>query len=357
MRNNFLAQSLAKNNSATEEKKPLEPATAAAPSSGPGGPKALRSMAHAIENLTSHAPQELDPHQIADSEIEDRIDTRDGLDSLIDSIRTSGQKLPILVRHRKASSGPIYEVVYGRRRLAASRALGIKVKAIVREMDKTEALMSQALENSARMDRSFIEQALFALRLSQAGLSAEQIIEGLAINPTLLKRLLAVSKALPSELILAIGAAHEAGRRPWLELKDLIKANPQIPEADILAMIDPALPSYERLMALIAQIKTREAQDRAEMLDQVLTEEVLQPVAQPAHPVNHLESIGAKSGSETAVSAGDSAQRMVGSLTFTAGHKRAILTAAQKEDRGFLEFLGDRLEDLYAEWARDKHKT
>lgn len=353
MKNNFLAQSLAKNNSVSDEKKPLDTAA----SSGPGGPKALRSMAHAIENLTSHAPQDLDPAQIADSDIEDRIDTRDGLDSLIESIRSSGQKLPILVRHRKAASGPIYEVVYGRRRLAASRALGIKVKAIVREMDKTEALMSQALENSARLDRSFIEQALFALRLSQAGLSAEQIIEGLAINPTLLKRLLAVSKALPSALILAIGAAHEAGRRPWLELKDLIKANPQIPQADILAMIDESLPSYERLIALIAQIKTREAEDRDTRLDQVLSDAPLPPVPSPAPLVNHLESIGAKSSPQAPTKEGDGAQRLVGSLTFTAGHKRAILTAAQKEDRGFLEYLGERLEDLYAQWAKDKrHK-
>lgn len=337
MRNNFLAQSLAKNNSANEEQKRLENA-------GPGGPKALRSMANAIENLTSHAPQELDPVQIADSEISDRIDRLDGIEDLIESIRTSGQKLPILVRHRRAPSGPIYEIVYGRRRLAACRALGIKVKAIVREMDQTEALMSQALENSARLDRSFIEQALFAWRLSQAGLSAEQISEGLAINTTLLKRLMAVSRALPADLILAIGAAHEAGRRPWLELKDLIKANPQIPERDIMAMIDPALPSYERLTGLISQLKTRESADREAVGTQG---HELPEAAETVPPVNETKTAQLKS---------EPAQRQVGSLTFSSGHKRAILTAVQKEDRGFLDYLGQRLDELYADWARSKAK-
>lgn len=338
MKNNFLAQSLAKNNAASDEKKQLDQS-----SSGVGGPKSLRSMANAIENLTSHAPQDLDPAQIADSEIEDRIDTLEGLENLVDSIRASGQKLPILVRHRKAQSGPIYEVVYGRRRLAACRILGIKVKAFVREMDQTEALMSQALENSARMDRSFIEQALFALRLSQAGLSGEQIIEGLAINQTLLKRLMVVSRVLSSEIIVAIGPAHAAGRRPWLELKDLIKANPQITQGEILGMIDAALPSYERLTGLISQLNIREQRDRSA----IDAPDVMHATGSSERLHNQLKTTNG----QNEIARG---QRTVGSLSFTSGHKRAILVAEQKADRGFLDYLGDRLDDLYAEWVNKK---
>lgn len=349
MRNNFLAQSLAQHTASQVEPKPP---VAAPENTGPGGPKALRSMANAIENLTSNAPQDLDPNQIADSQIEDRIDTLDGLDSLIESIRTSGQKLPILVRHRKASTGPIYEVVYGRRRLAASRALGIKVKAFIREMDQTEALMSQALENSARLDRSFIEQALFAHRLADAGLTADQIIEGLAINPTLYKRLLGVSKALHSDLIVAIGAAHEAGRRPWLELKDLIKANADLSHAQILAMVDTTLPSYERLTQLIAALKDHEAQSRALALSALLSAppEPELSVKEISTPREELEPVLIPSATTEPQCRGTTIT--VGSITFAAGHKRVILSAGQKQDRAFLDYLGERLEDLYAEWAK-----
>lgn len=349
MRNNFLAQSLAKN--AVSEAKAAPPAAVTPEQTGPGGPKALRSMATAIESLSSNAPQELDPNQIADSQIEDRIDTLEGLDSLIDSIKSSGQKLPILVRHRKASSGPIYEVVYGRRRLAASRALGIKVKAFVREMDQTEALMSQALENSARLDRSFIEQALFAQRLSDAGLSAEQITEGLAINPTLYKRLLGVAKAIPTPLILAIGAAHEAGRRPWLELKDQIKANEDLPLEAILAMVDPALPTSERLTHLLGALKDHQAAQRAKLLQEALAQPVLSPPApQQAERIVHKE-LTESAQTEPVSDQTETGARTLGSIDVSIGHKRVILTAGQKQDRAFFAYLEERLEELYADWA------
>ena len=351
MRNNFLAQSLAKNAASSPE----TPAEAPAPrpeNAGPGGPKALRSMATAIESLTSSAPQDIDPAQIADSQIADRIDTFDGLDSLIESIRTSGQKLPILVRHRKASSGPIYEVVYGRRRLAASRALGIKVKAFVREMDQTEALMSQALENSARLDRSFIEQALFALRLAEAGLTAEQIIEGLAINPTLYKRLMGVARAIPAALIMAIGAAHDAGRRPWLELKDLLKANDDLSTEAVVAMVNPALPTSERLTHLISALKDHEAERRAAALQEVLDvpQAPERPVAPPTTTARPVKETFTTPAEPAPVS--QPQPRSMGSISVTTGHKRVILSAGQKQDRAFLAYLEARLEDIYAEWAK-----
>jgi len=361
MRNNFLAQSLAKNAASTSEAQTPAPLPE---TSGPGGPKALRSMATAIENLTSNAPQDLDPNQISDSLVEDRIDTLEGLDSLIESIKSSGQKLPILVRHRKASSGPIYEVVYGRRRLAASRALGIKVKAFVREMDQTEALMSQALENSARLDRSFIEQALFAHRLHDAGLTADQIIEGLAINTTLYKRLMAVSKAIPAELILAIGAAHDAGRRPWLELKDLIKTNEDLSLDALIAMVDTTLPTSDRLTHLISSLKDHEAKKRAQSLQEVLASPEPQssvlkapPAETGARTVKDVFTHSTEFVHQSKIDApSESAPRKLGSISVQSGHKRVILSAGHKQDRAFFDYLEKRLEDLYAEWAKSSQK-
>ena len=122
-------------------------------------PRSLKSISDVLAQVSAQSAQEVDVNEIADSEIADRFDVSEGLNDLIESIRAAGQQRPALLRYRRGP-GPRYEVVYGRRRIAACRVLGIKVKAYVKEMDHREALVSQALENSARLERSFIEQAI-----------------------------------------------------------------------------------------------------------------------------------------------------------------------------------------------------
>jgi hypothetical protein len=96
-------------------------------------------MSDVLSQVSAQSAQEIDVSEIADSEIADRFDVSEGLADLIESIRASGQQLPALLRYRRGS-GPRYEVVYGRRRIAACRALGIKVKAYIKEMDQRAAL-------------------------------------------------------------------------------------------------------------------------------------------------------------------------------------------------------------------------
>ncbi len=91
-------------------------------------PRALKSMKDVLSQVSSQSAQEIDVSEIADSVVSDRFDVEEGLDELIESIRASGQQLPAMLRYRKGA-GPRYVVVYGRRRIAACRALGIKVKA------------------------------------------------------------------------------------------------------------------------------------------------------------------------------------------------------------------------------------
>ena len=74
----------------------------------------------------------------------------------------NGQRVPILVRPLE---GDRYSLIYGRRRLEACRELGIKVRAIVTEMEGDQALRDQLLENQERRDLSFIERALVAAAL------------------------------------------------------------------------------------------------------------------------------------------------------------------------------------------------
>ena len=197
MKRDLLAKSLAQMGS-----KPAAPATPA-PQQETAAPRSIKSMSDVLSQVSAQSAQEVDVAEIADSEIADRFDVADGLEDLIASIRTSGQQLPALLRYRRGA-GPRYEVVYGRRRIAACRALGIKVKAYIKEMDQREALVSQALENSARLERSFIEQAIFATKLEEQGFSRSDIGEVLAVDKGTLSKLIGVARDVPDTIIYKI---------------------------------------------------------------------------------------------------------------------------------------------------------
>ena len=49
-----------------------------------------------------------------------------------------------------------YQVAYGHRRVRATAILGIKVRAIVRDLTDAELVIAQGQENNARQDLSFI---------------------------------------------------------------------------------------------------------------------------------------------------------------------------------------------------------
>ena len=97
---------------------------------------------------------EIEPDHIETSgRLDDRLQIE--IAGLKASISRSGQRVPILVRPR---DGDRYSLIYGRRRLEACRELGIKVRAIVTEMDGDQALRDQLLENQERRDLSFIDR-------------------------------------------------------------------------------------------------------------------------------------------------------------------------------------------------------
>lgn len=209
-----------------------------------------------LDQLSSGLPRSIDPSLIADSAIKDRFDVSDGLEELIVSIRTSGQRLPVLLRRVK--SGPLpYEVVYGRRRIEACRQLGIEVQAFISDMNDREALISQGLENAARLQRSFIEQAVYANRLLKHDFSRDEIMEILAVDKTTISRMLGVVSTVPAAVIEAIGPAHDSGRRPWQQLRDAIQGRPEINESAIMSLIDPTLASTDRLQGLLKALNRK----------------------------------------------------------------------------------------------------
>ena len=320
MRNNILAQSLQKS---LEGSKAAAEAAPSSPAATADGPRSLRSMADVLSSVSAQAPQEIDPAEIADSEVADRFDVQDGLKDLVESIRASGQQLPVMLRHRRGA-GPRYEVVYGRRRIAACRALGIKVIAHIKEMSLDEALMSQALENSARLERSFIEQAVFATKLDEAGFSAERICQALAIDTSTLSRLRTVVRDIPEQLIRGIGAAQGVGRRPWMELRDLIKGATDKTVQKVVAIIPESGSAAERLEAVISALSSGSVHD--------------EPKAQRSRLLPQRTVVA-------------------GSVSYQLTTGNMVLRAERKNDRAFLQYVKNHLPQLYSDWVREGEKN
>ena len=156
---------------------------------------------------------ELEPEKIEHAPVSDRLWTTedDAFRALVDSVRQHGQQVPILVRPHAKKAG-YFEVAYGHRRLAAATQLGLKVKAVVREMSDQELVIAQGKENTERRDLSFIERALFGSNLEKAGFDRATIIAALSLDPGEVARLLAVARSIPEKIIRAIGPAPKAGR-------------------------------------------------------------------------------------------------------------------------------------------------
>ena len=124
-------------------------------------------------------PRRSIPHPVTD-----RIpDTSADLGDFVEAIRISGQKVPILVRPHPTEPSR-YQVAYGHRRLWAAVQLGRSVRAVVRGLNDAELVVAQGQENSARRDLSFIERALYAAKLEEAGFGRETIMAALNIDKT-----------------------------------------------------------------------------------------------------------------------------------------------------------------------------
>ena len=169
---------------------------------------------------------ELDPDQIIQSEFEDRLPYDEtSLADLVESIKEHGQQIPILVQ--KAEDGH-FRIIYGRRRLAAVRTLGLKVRALVTHMDDEQRIIAQGIENSVRQDLSFIEKAMFAHRLREAGVEDGTIRSALNIDlgapkATTISTMKMVVETLGEDVILAIGRAPGIGRPRWRALADAFR--------------------------------------------------------------------------------------------------------------------------------------
>lgn len=142
---------------------------------------------------------------------------------LVESMRESGQQVPILVRPHPDQEGR-FQVAYGHRRLRAAQVLGLEVKALVRPLTDNELVVAQGKENAERRNLSFIERALFAKTLAARGFDRKLIGDALAVQKSELSRLLQVADGLPDLVVRAIGPAPKAGRDRWMKMVELLSA-------------------------------------------------------------------------------------------------------------------------------------
>jgi len=167
---------------------------------------------------------ELNAALIDASFIADRVaDANDpSLATLVESIRESGQQVPVLVRPHPTAPGR-YQIAFGRRRTRAAQILERPVRAVVRPLTDAELVIAQGQENLERRDLSYIERAFFALRLEEHGFPRETITAAMGVGKGDLSTLISVARSVPEDILSAIGPAPAAGRPRWMLLADRIK--------------------------------------------------------------------------------------------------------------------------------------
>ena len=149
----------------------------------------------------------LDPSLIDPSPLTDqfRDDDDASFDAFKQSIADRRAGCPVLVRLHPKVTGR-YQCAYGHRRIRATRDLGVSLLRQLFAICQTKT--SSSLKGS-RMPRqrnlSFIERAIFAMQIEDAGHDRAVIQHALSIDKAEASKLLAVARAVPRDILHAIG--------------------------------------------------------------------------------------------------------------------------------------------------------
>jgi ParB family chromosome partitioning protein len=223
--------------------------TPALPRRGTG---AIGAVGRSFAQMRANAVIEVPADMIDGAGIEDRLGVDEGLARLTDSIRDHGQQVPVLLRHSANVEGR-YEIVYGRRRVAALRALKQPVRALIRDLTDRDLIVAQGQENTARKELSFVEKALFAGRMAHMGFERKIICDALHVDKTQMSKMLQVAEGVPEALIRAIGPAPGTGRDRWVSLARALPGH----EDAALAAVEAAPDSDARFGAALAATRPK----------------------------------------------------------------------------------------------------
>ncbi|WP_233270576.1 ParB/RepB/Spo0J family partition protein [Chachezhania sediminis] len=293
-----------------------------------GGAAAPRYIEASARSQSERTHQDIQIDQIQPSRIEDRIDVNEGLDELVDNIDKNGQQIPIIVRI--VNQEKPYEIVAGRRRLAALRKLGrTTVKGYITRMSDKEAFIAQGIENSARLETSFIERARTAVKASEAGFLQDDISEFLAISQPLVSAMVRTYKFFDEDCVVAIGPARGIGRRKWDQLMTLCKDGKIGPD-QIQPLIDPTI---------------AESSDRFEDLFTKVAAGVEGKAKAPSSRSKPGARGAVKTTSRSYVNGSYASQRM---------SRQLLIKAGKSADEGLLDYISDRLPQLIEDFRATK---
>ena len=292
---------------------------------------AIGAVSQSIEALKARALLDIDPFLIDAGGLQDRLETDDAEDAaLLASIRDYGQQVPVLVRPHP-DKPERYQIVYGRRRVLAMRDLGKPVKALLRDLDDSALVMAQGQENNARRGLSFIEKANFAAQMRDAGYERAAICDALAIDKTVVSRMLQIVDRVGTDLITTIGAAPAVGRDRWNALASKLEGG----EVDTFTMID---------MIAVKATPDSDSNDRFEIAirtgdDDAPAAKRHTPTDGPSKPRASRRTImGASSGAPIA-------RAMM-------GHDKVVLTLPRES--GFEDWLVDHLSEIHRTWVQSR---
>lgn len=222
--------------------------------------KNLQNLASRFgQSLRGESVVELDPALIDPSFVSDRLEITDAeISDLAEQIRERGQIVPILVR-LNPNDDSRYQIAYGHRRWRATKALGIKVKAVVKDLTDEELIVAQGQENNARSDLTFIEKARFATTLEDRGFGRPVISEAVAIHQTDLSTMIHLYRRLPPSVVEAVGKAPNIGRPRWTQLQKALADQQAIDRVEVLCKTQPflQLQSEARFAAALQEASNR----------------------------------------------------------------------------------------------------
>jgi len=293
-----------------------------------GGAAAPRYIESSARTQSERTHQDIQLDQIQSSRIEDRIDVNEGLDELVENIAKNGQQIPVIVRI--VNQDKPYEIVAGRRRLAALRKLGRDtVKGYITRMSDKEAFIAQGIENSARMETSFIERARTAVKASDAGFTQGEIAEFLSITQALISQMVRTYKFFGEDCVMAIGAARGIGRRKWENLMSICK-DLEVSPGNLLPIIDNSIvESSERFEDLVSKLQAKAADVQKA----------------PSPTVRAAQTRKAKQTSKSYLDGSYASQRKT---------RQLLIKADKSADEGLLDYISDRLPDLIEDFRKGK---
>ena len=187
----------------------------------------------------------------------------ESIQDLASSIAEAGQQVPVLLRPSRERDGH-FEVIYGQRRILACRHLGIPVRALIRTLDDTDALLAKGLENASRAELSYYERVRFAQAILEQDYSRAEVCQALAISKNTLSQLERINRLVPTAVGEAIGAAPGAGRPKWTTLATAFEEE-QLTEKAALGVLGRSgeLESDGRLELVLKEIGKRGKQERS----------------------------------------------------------------------------------------------